>query len=42
MSFLIRSSQKTFLKHEPPAVTAEDGLANMILIEKIENHCLHN
>jgi predicted dehydrogenase len=42
MSYLIRSSQRTFLKHEPPAVTAEDGLASMILIEKIENHCLHH
>jgi len=41
LSFLLRSTQKTFLKHEPPVVTGEDDLVNMMLIEKIEKQCLN-
>lgn len=37
--FLIRSVQRTFIKHEPPLVTCGDGLTNMRLIEKIEKQC---
>ena len=37
--FMIRSVQKTFLKNEPPLVTGEDGLKNMLIIEKIEKQC---
>ena len=39
--FMIRSVQKTFLKNEPPLVTGEDGLKNMLIIEKIEKQCLY-
>ncbi|MCX6174120.1 MAG: Gfo/Idh/MocA family oxidoreductase [Ignavibacteriales bacterium] len=39
--FMIRSVQKTFLKNEPPLVTGEDGLENMLIIEKIEKQCLY-
>lgn len=39
--FMIRSVQKTFLKNEPPLITGEDGLKNMLLIEKIEKQCLY-
>jgi len=39
--FMIRSAQKTFLKNEPPLVTGEDGLENMLIIEKIEKQCLY-
>ena len=39
--FMIRSVQKTFLKNEPPLTTGEDGLENMLIIEKIEKQCLY-
>lgn len=39
--FMIRSVQKTFLKNEPPLATGEDGLENMLIIEKIEKQCLY-
>ena len=39
--FMIRSAQKTFLKNEPPLATGEDGLENMLIIEKIEKQCLY-
>lgn len=39
--FMIRSVQKTFLKNEPPLVTGEDSLKNMLIIEKIEKQCLY-
>ncbi len=39
--FMIRAVQKTFLKNEPPLVTGEDSLKNMLIIEKIEKQCLY-
>ncbi len=39
--FMIRSVQKTFLKNETPLTTGEDGLENMLIIEKIEKQCLY-
>ncbi len=33
--FAMRAIQKSFLKNEPPAVTGEDGLINLQLMEKI-------
>ncbi|MFA5805367.1 MAG: Gfo/Idh/MocA family oxidoreductase [Melioribacteraceae bacterium] len=39
--FMIRSVQKTFLKNELPLTTGEDGLENMLIIEKIEKQCLY-
>jgi predicted dehydrogenase len=39
--FMIRSVQKTFLKNETPLATGEDGLENMLIIEKIEKQCLY-
>ncbi len=39
--FMIRSVQKTFLKNEPPLITGEDSLKNMLIIEKIEKQCLY-
>jgi predicted dehydrogenase len=37
--FMIRSVQKTFARKEPPAVTGEDGLTNLCIIEDIEKRC---
>lgn len=37
--FLIRSAQRTFLKHEPPFATGENALINMRTIEEIERQC---
>jgi len=39
--FMIRAVQKTFLKNEPPLITGEDSLKNMLIIEKIEKQCLY-
>jgi predicted dehydrogenase len=39
MLFLIRSAQRTFLKHEPPLATGDDALINMRIIEEIERQC---
>jgi predicted dehydrogenase len=38
--FVIRSVQKAFTGKEPPAVTGEDGLINLRIIEQIEKKCL--
>lgn len=35
--YLLRSVQKSFLKNEKPAITGEDGLINMKLMEMLEN-----
>lgn len=37
--FMIRSVQKSFLRNEPPIVTGEDGLRNILIIEEIEKQC---
>ncbi len=37
--YLLRSVQKSFLNHETPAVTGEDGLINMQLMEMLESKC---
>lgn len=40
VTFMIRSAQKSFLKKQPPLISGEDALQNMIIIEEIERQCL--
>ncbi|HEY7750778.1 MAG TPA: Gfo/Idh/MocA family oxidoreductase [Ignavibacteriaceae bacterium] len=37
--FMMRAVQKSFLKNQTPPVTGEDGLINLILMEKLERQC---
>ena len=38
--YLLKSIHKSFLKNETPAITGEDGLINMKLMEELERKCL--
>ncbi len=37
--FMMKAIQKSFLKHQTPPVTGEDGLINLKLIEELERKC---
>ncbi len=38
--YLLKSIQKSFLKNEKPAITGDDGLINIKLMEELERKCL--